>query len=192
MRYLLEARADVNATTGTRTIYRENRQEYVQHSAQCCGSGKFKYLIQIYGFWALGNMILVVHPGSGSWLFTHPVSRIPDPGVNKAPDPESATLILVAREALLNAMALPVVQLLWIAYISRLLLKGSLCPWWLVPAVPAANEGGGAGQHPLNRISWTKQQCGGSGMFITPNFSYPGSEFFKSWIPDQHQWIWVF
>jgi hypothetical protein len=50
VRYLLEARADVNATTGTRTIYRENRYKYVQHSAQCCGSGKFKYLIQIYGF----------------------------------------------------------------------------------------------------------------------------------------------
>ncbi len=36
-------------------------------------------------FQALGNMIRVVHPGSGSWLFTHPGSRgskrhrIPDP-----------------------------------------------------------------------------------------------------------------
>jgi hypothetical protein len=40
VRYLLEARADVNATTGI--IYRE-RLEYFQHSAQCCGSGKIKY-----------------------------------------------------------------------------------------------------------------------------------------------------
>ncbi len=27
------------------------------------------------GFYALGNMIRVVHPGSGSWLFTYPGSR---------------------------------------------------------------------------------------------------------------------
>ncbi len=30
-------------------------------------------------------MIRVVHPGSGSWLFTHPRTRIPNPGVKKAP-----------------------------------------------------------------------------------------------------------
>ncbi len=52
-----------------------------------------------------GNMIRVVHPGSGSWFFTHPGSRgtkgtgsriqrskrhqIPDLGVKKAPDPGS-------------------------------------------------------------------------------------------------------
>jgi hypothetical protein len=43
----------------------------------------------------LGNMIRVVHPGSGSRIripdpFFYP-SRIPDPGVKKAPDPGSAT-----------------------------------------------------------------------------------------------------
>ncbi len=39
------------------------------------------------GFYALENMIRVVHPGSGCWLSTHPGSRIP--GVKKAPDPGS-------------------------------------------------------------------------------------------------------
>ncbi len=32
--------------------------------------------------------------GSGSRFFIHPRSRIPDPGIRKAPDPGSATLIL--------------------------------------------------------------------------------------------------
>ncbi len=41
-------------------------------------------------FYALGNMIQNVHPGSGSWFFTHFGSRI-HPGVKKAPDPGSAT-----------------------------------------------------------------------------------------------------
>jgi hypothetical protein len=31
-------------------------------------------------------MIRVVHPGSG--FFIHPGSRVPDPGVKKAPDPD--------------------------------------------------------------------------------------------------------
>ncbi len=38
-------------------------------------------------FFALENMIRVLHNGSGSWIFTHPRSR-----VKQAPDPESATL----------------------------------------------------------------------------------------------------
>jgi hypothetical protein len=39
-------------------------------------------------------MILVVHPGSRIRILTYP-SRIPDPGVKKAPDPGfgSATLV---------------------------------------------------------------------------------------------------
>jgi hypothetical protein len=58
------------------------------------------------GFSALGNMIRVVHPGSGSLIrvltFTHPESRIPDPesqipdpGVKKAADPGSGSATLV-------------------------------------------------------------------------------------------------
>jgi hypothetical protein len=40
-------------------------------------------------------MTPVVHPdpGSGSYFFTHP--GFPDPGVKKAPNPESATLFFV-------------------------------------------------------------------------------------------------
>ncbi len=36
-------------------------------------------------------MIRVVHPGSRIWMLTisHPESRIPDPGVKKAPNPGS-------------------------------------------------------------------------------------------------------
>ncbi len=40
-------------------------------------------------------MIRIVHSESGSWFF-YP-SRIPGPGVKKAPDPESATLIKVTN-----------------------------------------------------------------------------------------------
>ncbi len=36
-------------------------------------------------------MIRVVHPGSGSRILIFYPSRIPDPGVKKAPDPGSAT-----------------------------------------------------------------------------------------------------
>ncbi len=39
-------------------------------------------------------MILVVHPGSRIRILTFYPSRIPDPGVKKAPDPGSGTLIL--------------------------------------------------------------------------------------------------
>ncbi len=39
------------------------------------------------------------HPGSGSWLFTHPGFRIPDPGVKKAPDPGSGSATLHFRHA---------------------------------------------------------------------------------------------
>ncbi len=37
-------------------------------------------------FQALGNRIRTVHPGS--WFFIYPGSRIPDPGIKKAPDPD--------------------------------------------------------------------------------------------------------
>ncbi len=41
---------------------------------------EFQYFNPKNGCWALGNLIRVVHPGpdpgSGSWLFTHPGSRI--------------------------------------------------------------------------------------------------------------------
>ncbi len=55
---------------------------------QCCGSGMFipdpnfflpgsasNSLTQKFGLWTLGNMIRVVHTGSGSCFFTHPGSR---------------------------------------------------------------------------------------------------------------------
>jgi hypothetical protein len=46
------------------------------------------------GFQALENMIRVVHPESRIRMLTFYLSRIPDPGVKKAPDPGygSATL----------------------------------------------------------------------------------------------------
>jgi hypothetical protein len=95
-------------------------------SDQCCGSGMFipdptffhpRSRIRIFsipnphqrilsistpknGFEALGNMIRVVHPGSGSQIriLTLPIpDPVPDPGVEKAPDPGSgsATLVLI-------------------------------------------------------------------------------------------------
>jgi hypothetical protein len=39
-------------------------------------------------------MIRVVHPGSRIRMLTFYPSRIPDPGVKKAPDPGSATLLI--------------------------------------------------------------------------------------------------
>ncbi len=45
---------------------------------------------------ALGNVIRVVHPGSGSWIWSlifYP-SRFPDPGFKKAPDPGSGSATL--------------------------------------------------------------------------------------------------
>jgi hypothetical protein len=54
-------------------------------------------------FKALGNMIPVDHPGSGSCFLP-----IPDPGVKKAPDPGSATLfidtVLVNNIGILQAL----------------------------------------------------------------------------------------
>jgi hypothetical protein len=45
-----------------------------------------------------GNMIWVVHPGYQIQIltFTHPESRIPDPGIKKALDPGSGSATLVA------------------------------------------------------------------------------------------------
>jgi hypothetical protein len=58
---------------------------------------EFKHFNPKNGFQALGNMIWVVHPGSGSRLFTHPGSRmgkkkskrhrIPDPQHSPHPSP---------------------------------------------------------------------------------------------------------
>jgi hypothetical protein len=41
-----------------------------------------------------GSRIRNTDPGSGSWFFTHLGSRIPDPGVKKAPDPGSGSATL--------------------------------------------------------------------------------------------------
>ncbi len=56
-------------------------------------SKNLKYFNPKNCFLALGNMIQVVHPRSGSWFLP-----IPGPGVKKEPDPgsESATLIKTA------------------------------------------------------------------------------------------------
>jgi hypothetical protein len=56
---------------------------------------EIKYFNPKNGFYALGNMIRVVHPGSGSRIriMTFHPSRIPDPGVKRAPDPGSRTRI---------------------------------------------------------------------------------------------------
>jgi hypothetical protein len=89
---------------------------------QCCGSGmffpdptffhpgselspsririkEFKYFnpkkTKKNGFQALENMIRVVHPGSRIRKLTFYPSRIPDPGVKKAPDPGSGSATLV-------------------------------------------------------------------------------------------------
>jgi hypothetical protein len=53
-------------------------------------SKNLSILTQKNCLYALGNMIWVVHPGSGSriWILTLYPSGIPDPGVKKAPDPE--------------------------------------------------------------------------------------------------------
>jgi hypothetical protein len=54
-------------------------------------SKNLSILTQKIGFYALGNMIRVVNPGSGSCFFP-----IPDPGVKKAPNSGSATLPYVS------------------------------------------------------------------------------------------------
>jgi hypothetical protein len=58
---------------------------------------EFKYFNPKIGFQALGNMILVVHSGSGSRIrvLTFYPSRIQDPRVKKAPDPGSGSATLV-------------------------------------------------------------------------------------------------
>ncbi len=53
---------------------------------------EYKYFNPKNCFYALGNMIRDVHPGSGSWIF-YP-SRIPDRWVSKAPDPGSGSATL--------------------------------------------------------------------------------------------------
>ncbi len=50
---------------------------------------EFKYFNPKNGFQALENIIQVVHPGSRIRMLTFYQSRIPDPGVIKAPDPGS-------------------------------------------------------------------------------------------------------
>ncbi len=49
---------------------------------------EFKYFNPKNGFWALGNMVRVVHPGSGSWFFTHPGSWIQGSKRHRIPDPD--------------------------------------------------------------------------------------------------------
>jgi hypothetical protein len=58
----------------------------------------FKYFNPKYCFQALGNMI-IVYPGSS--FFTYPRSRIPDPGVKKAPYPGSGSATLHATNDVL-------------------------------------------------------------------------------------------
>jgi hypothetical protein len=66
---------------------------------QCCGSGRFILDPESKLF---SSRIRVVHPGCSSRiriLVFYP-SRIPDPGIKKAPDPGSATLALKKLEDL--------------------------------------------------------------------------------------------
>jgi hypothetical protein len=44
--------------------------------------------------WKIWSGLFIPDPGSGCWLSTHPGSRIPDPGVKKAPDPGSRSATL--------------------------------------------------------------------------------------------------
>jgi hypothetical protein len=103
---------DSAAIFGTRKTVRR-----IHYLYQCCGLGMYipdpnffhpgseffpsripdlhQRILVFYpkkNFYALGNMIWVVHPGSGSLVFTHPGSRIQ--GVKKAPDPGSGSATL--------------------------------------------------------------------------------------------------
>jgi hypothetical protein len=69
---------------------------------------EFKYFITKKNcFKAPGNMIQVVHPGSGSRIRILIFLPIPDPGVKKAPDPgsRSATLMIGLQNDLSTALA---------------------------------------------------------------------------------------
>jgi hypothetical protein len=61
---------------------------------------EFKYSNTKNCFYALGNMVRAVHPGSRSLFYQ---SRIPDPGVKKAPDPGSGSSTLVLLR-IMNAL----------------------------------------------------------------------------------------
>ncbi len=56
---------------------------------------EFKYFNPKKWFLSSRKYDQVVHPGSGSWLFTHPGFQIPDPRVKKALDPGSGSATLV-------------------------------------------------------------------------------------------------
>ncbi len=74
---------------------------------QCCGSGMFipdpnffhpgsaSKNVSIWTQNIRGNMIRVVHPGSGFRILIFYSSRIPDLGVKKAPDPGSGSATLL-------------------------------------------------------------------------------------------------
>ncbi len=106
---------------------------------QCCRSGifipdpnffhpwsrihvnEFKYFYPKNCFWALGNMIRVVHPGSGSWFFTHPGYRIQgQKGTgSRIPDPQHWTFLCTSVffvEEFLNSRF----QNVWFVYFSSL------------------------------------------------------------------------
>jgi hypothetical protein len=59
---------------------------------------EFKFFNPKIGFYALKNMIRDIHPGSdpgsGIRILIFYPSRIPDPGVKKAPDPGSGSVTL--------------------------------------------------------------------------------------------------
>ncbi len=91
-------------------------------------------------------MIRVVHPGSGSRMriLTFYPSRIPDPGVKKAPDPGSGSVTLYIK----------VWSSLPLLYSHGCLVPGTCRPtraerrWWSWAASPPATRGTSTGPSP--------------------------------------------
>ncbi len=65
-------------------------------------------------------MIWVVHPGSGYWIriLTFYPSRIPDPGIEKAPDPGSGSATLSKRLQCEEDSFLKKTQVSWLILIE--------------------------------------------------------------------------
>jgi len=73
---------------------------------------------------ALGNLIRVVHPGSESWFFTHPGSRIQGSKRHRIPDPDPQHCYVV-KETAVVLRAVPSPGSTWASPAS---LSGSCSP----------------------------------------------------------------
>ncbi len=99
-------------------------------------SNNLSILTPKMGFWTLGNMIRVVHPGSRSCFYSSRIldpdpvfypSRIPDSEVKTAPDPRSATLYTQLNVSYSDDNPTPFVGINW------LFLSGASCPiYWVI------------------------------------------------------------